>query len=90
MCNRLETAAWLIDHGAIVDRKGTFGGLTHGQGITALHLASQYGHLPMVKLLIERGADRAIRDDLHNGDAAGAATFFGQMAVRGYLLSLGK
>ena len=90
VCNRLETAAWLMDHGATVDLKGTFGGLTHGQGITALHMASQYGHLAMVKLLIERGADPAIRDDLHNGDAAGAAAFFGQTAVRDYLLSLRK
>ncbi|MEZ5351471.1 MAG: ankyrin repeat domain-containing protein [Bryobacteraceae bacterium] len=90
VCNRIETAGWLIDHGATVDHKGTFGGITHGQGITALHMASQYGHLSMVKLLIARGADPSIRDDLHNGDAVGAATFFGQMAVREYLLSLRK
>ncbi len=90
VCNRMETAAWLIDYGATLDHKGTFGGLTHGQGVTALHMASQYGHLSMVKLLIERGADPAIRDDLHNGDAIGAATFFGQVAVRDFLLSLGR
>ena len=90
VCNRMETAAWLIDHGAAVDRKGAFGGLTHGQGITALHMASQCGHLSMVQLLIERGADPAIRDDLHNGDAEGAANFFGQIAVRDYLRSLRK
>lgn len=89
-CNRLETAAWLIDQGANVNHKGTFGGLTHGQGITALHLASQNGHLAMVKLLIARGADPGIRDDLHNGDAAGGATYFGQTAIRDYLLSLRK
>jgi ankyrin repeat protein len=87
-CNRPETAAWLLNQGAAVDRKATFGGPTHGQGVTALHMASQNGHLPMVKLLIERGADPSIRDDLHGGDALGHASFFGQTAVRDYLSAL--
>lgn len=89
VCNRGETAAWLIDHGAAVNRKATFGGLTHGQGVTALHMASQYGHLAMVQLLIQRGADPKIQDDLYRGDAEGAANHFGQTAVRDYLRSLG-
>ena len=90
VCNRLETAGWLIDHGATVNLKATFGGPTHGQGITALHMASQNGHMSMVRLLIERGADRKIRDDLYHGDAEGAANYFGQIAVRDYLRSLGN
>jgi len=57
VCNRIKTAEWLIDHGADVDRKATFGGLTHGQGVTALHMASQCGPLAMVQLLMRRGAD---------------------------------
>ena len=88
-CNRPETALWLIDHGASVDQKGTFGGPDHGQGVTALHMASQNGHLSMVRLLIERGADPSITDDLHHGNAHGHANFFGQFAVRDYLGSLG-
>jgi ankyrin repeat protein len=90
VCNRMETAEWLIDHGATVDLKATFGGLTHGQGITALHMASQNGHLSMVRFLISRGADPKITDDLYHGDAEGAANYFGQTAVRDYLRSLGN
>ncbi len=88
--NRLETAEWLIDHGATINLKATFGGPTHGQGVTALHIASQGGHLSMVKMLIEGGADPKIKDDLYQGDAEGAANFFGQIAVRDYLRSLGS
>jgi ankyrin repeat protein len=90
VCNRLETAAWLIDHGATVDYKATFGGVTHGQGITALNLAAQSGHLSMVKFLLGKGADPSIKDDLHHGDAEGAANFFGQIAIRDYLRSIKK
>ena len=84
-CNRTEAAAWLLDHGADVNQKGTFGGLTHGQGITALHLAAQNGHMPMVKLLVERGADRSIKDDLYQATPEGGAAYFGQAEVREYL-----
>ena len=84
-CNRTEAAAWLLDHGANVNRKATFGGLTHGQGITALHLAAQNGHMPMVKLLVERGADRSIKDDLYHATPEGGAAYFGQVEVREYL-----
>ncbi|SPE34218.1 Ankyrin [Candidatus Sulfopaludibacter sp. SbA3] len=88
-CNRTEAAAWLLDHGADVNQQGTFGGLTHGQGITALHIAAQSGHMPMVKVLIERGADRSIKDDLHHGTPEGWAAHSGQTEVRDYLRSLG-
>ena len=88
-CNRTEAAAWLLDHGADVNQKATFGGLTHGQGVTALHMAAQSGHMPMAKLLIERGADRSINDDLYHATAAGGAEYFGQVEVSDYLRSLG-
>jgi ankyrin repeat protein len=86
--NRTEAATWLLDHGANIDQKGTFGGLTHGQGVTALHMAAQSGHMPMVKLLVERGADRSIKDDLYHSTAEGGAQYFGQVEVRDYLRSL--
>lgn len=88
--NHIEAAAWLLDHGASVNRKATFGGPAHGQGITALHMASQSGHLAMVRFLIERGADWTLKDDLYDSDAQGAANHFGQVEVRDYLRSLGE
>jgi ankyrin repeat protein len=87
-CNRVEAAEWLVAHGAEVNLKATFGGLTHGQGITALHLAAQNGHLEMVQALIRLGADRKIKEDLYGSDAAGAAKFFGQEEVWSYLNEL--
>jgi ankyrin repeat protein len=86
--NRTEAATWLLDHGTNINQKGTFGGLTHGQGVTALHMAAQSGLMPMVKLLVERGADRSIKDDLYHSTAEGGAQYFGQTEVRDYLRSL--
>jgi hypothetical protein len=74
--------AWLLDHGANINQKATFGGLTHGQGITALHMAAQNGHMAVVKLLVERGADRTIKEDLYQSTAQGAAAYFGNNEVR--------
>ncbi|MEI9813157.1 MAG: ankyrin repeat domain-containing protein [Acidobacteriota bacterium] len=88
VANRPRTVSWLLDRGANVNRKATFGGLSHGQGITALHLAAQYGHLDIVKLLIQRGADPSIEDDLYHANAAGGAEYFKQQAVLDYLRSL--
>jgi ankyrin repeat protein len=88
-CNRTETVAWLLDRGANINRKATFGGATHGQGITALHMAAQNGHMPVVKLLVERGADRSLKDDLYQSTAEGGAAYFGRNEVRDYLRSLG-
>ena len=34
----------------------------HGEGVTALHLAAERGHLPVVAILLDAGADRTIRD----------------------------
>ena len=88
--NRTQAGAWLLDHGAEVNRKATFGGSTHGQGITALHIAAQSGHMAMVKLLIARGADPSVQDDLYHSTPEGGANYFGQLEVRDYLRALAQ
>jgi ankyrin repeat protein len=52
-------------------------------------MAAQYGHMAVVKLLVERGADRSITDDLYQSTAESGAAYFGRNEVRDYLHSLG-
>lgn len=70
---RTTAIATLIELGADPNQRGTFGGPTHGQGVTAIHLAAQSGHRDAVTALLDAGADPLILDDLHGGDARGWA-----------------
>jgi ankyrin repeat protein len=78
--HRIAAARWLLDHGA---RTGpaTFGGPSHGEGITALHLAAQNDDREMARLLISYGADPEIEDALYHSSPRGWATHFGSTAV---------
>jgi ankyrin repeat protein len=82
---QVAAVRWLIAHGADVSRRGTFGGPSHGQGVTALHLAAQSNKLEAVRCLVESGADTTIEDDLYHSSALGWAEHFGCAAVAGYL-----
>ena len=73
----VEAVRTLIGLGADPNHRGTFGGPTHGEGVTALHLAAQAGRAETAGELLSAGADPAIRDDLHGGDARGWAQFGG-------------
>ncbi len=66
---RIESIRTLIELGADPNQRGTFGGLDHGEGVTAIHLASQSGERETVRTLLELGADAHILDNLHSGDA---------------------
>ena len=73
-CNgRVAAIRRLVGLGADANRRGTFGGPDHGQGVTALHLAAQSGQSEAVETLLELGAEPTIRDDLHGGTPAGWA-----------------
>ena len=78
---RADTVAWLLDHGADPNRRASFGGPRHGQGVTALHLAAQDGHEALVRLLVARGADLGIRDELFSGTPGGWAAHAGHRAL---------
>ena len=51
-----EVARLLLDRGAEINRK------SHLLGLTALHLASQFGNVSLVKILLDRGASIHIQD----------------------------
>jgi ankyrin repeat protein len=70
---RVDAVRALVGLGADPNQRGTFGGPTHGEGVTALHLAAQAGRRESVVALLELGADPLLRDELHNGDALGWA-----------------
>jgi len=70
---RVEAIRQLLALGVDPNRRGTFGGPEHGEGVTALHLAAQSGHADAVRALLEGGADPTLRDHLHDGTPAGWA-----------------
>ncbi len=72
-----DSVRTLVALGADPDQRGTFGGPSHGQGVTALHLAVQAGRREAVLTLLDLAADPLILDDLHGGSALGWARFGG-------------
>ena len=70
-----SAARWLLDHRADPDLKHDFGGSGHGGGAVAMHLAAQYRAINCLRLLLARGADPQVTDDLHNSTPMGWARF---------------
>ncbi len=77
---RIEAARWLLDHGGQIG-PATFGGATHGEGITALHLAEQNDDVEMARLLIAYGVDTSVQDAIYHSSPRGWAVHFGSRAV---------
>ena len=72
---RIAAIRELIELGADPNRRASFGGPDHGEGVTALHLAAQAGRLEAVEVLLAAGADPTIHDALHDGPPSGWAAF---------------
>jgi ankyrin repeat protein len=71
----------LIELGADPSGRSTFGGPTHGEGVTALHLAAQGGHLDAVRALLDAGADPRARDANFDSTPDGWAEYGGHPEV---------
>jgi ankyrin repeat protein len=80
-----ETVAWLLDHGASVNGRSTFGGPGHGEALTALHLVAQCGNASMARLLLDRGADLSIEDSIFHSTPLGWAQHFASHEVAALL-----
>jgi ankyrin repeat protein len=75
----------LVELGADPNQRGTFGGPSHGEGVTAIHLAAQADQRDTVIALLELGADPLILDHLHGGSALGWARAGGHEALAAIL-----
>jgi ankyrin repeat protein len=82
---RVASIRRLVELGSDPNRRGTFGGPDHGEGVTALHLAAQSGRGDAVETLLELGADPTLRDEEHGGDPAGWAEHGGHGELAGRL-----
>lgn len=83
---RITAAKWLLKHGADVNLRATFGGPSHGEGTTALHLAASDDKLELIRLLLAHGADATVRDGNYQSPPYGWAEHFGHEKAARLLL----
>ncbi|TDV48957.1 ankyrin repeat domain-containing protein [Actinophytocola oryzae] len=79
---RVRAVRRLLELGAGVDVRGTFGGPGHGVGTTALHHAAEGGHVEVIEVLLAAGANPTVTDDLYGSTPAGWAEHSGQAAAQ--------
>jgi ankyrin repeat protein len=73
----VQAVQWLIERGADPNARWSH----WGAQVTPLHLAVMGGHSDVARVLLEAGANAAIRDSMHNGDARDWAEFFQRPAI---------
>ena len=73
--DKVEAAAWLVDHGADPDLRHDWGGEGHGVAAVAMHLAAQHGAVGCLEVLLDHGADPTIVDGAHDGTPLGWAEY---------------
>jgi ankyrin repeat protein len=88
-CGRVAAIERLLALGADPNRRGTFGGPSHGEGVTALHLAAESGSLDAIRPLFDGGADPSIRDANHGGTPADWAAHAGRREAEEVLRAAG-
>jgi hypothetical protein len=69
----VRAVRWLLDQGADPNALRPH----WDADLTAMHLAAWHGHADVVRLLLDAGGDRTIRDTKHTGDVAGWAAHGG-------------
>jgi len=79
---RVRAVRRLLELGAGVNVRGTFGGPQHGVGTTALHHAAESGHLEVIEVLLAAGADPTVEDELYRATPAGWAEHNDQTAAQ--------
>jgi ankyrin repeat protein len=79
--DRLDAVALLIELGFDVNAIDR----TTPLHVTALHEAAMRGNMPIIRLLVEHGADPTIRDSGYDATPAGWAEHFGRQEARAYL-----
>src|SRR5205823_2314742 len=68
---RVAAVRKLVELGADPNQRGTFGGPTHGEGVTAINLAAQSGERETVYVLLELGAGEALLERMGSGSDDG-------------------
>jgi ankyrin repeat protein len=73
-----RSVAWLLSHGANPNAKWAH----FFAEVTPLHMVAFSGDVRIAELLLDAGADRTMKDSLHDGDASGWAEHFGRIELR--------
>ncbi|HWD05688.1 MAG TPA: ankyrin repeat domain-containing protein [Amycolatopsis sp.] len=83
---KLAAVRTLLELGADVNRAGTFGGPSHGVGVTAAHLAAENNHPDVLQALVAAGADLDARDGQWHATPETWAKMCGSPEAREFLV----